>query len=627
MTSSNVISDKVHPVDMPTGFRLVDVASMKVVRQVKPVRFVALSYMWKWAPVASKEAHVLLMKENTNQLEGDDGLANVSIPNIVSDAIRLCRDLGERFLWVDQLCIVQNDDDGKQNQILAMDRIYRSATFTIIAALNDRDDTGLPGYSGRERTSSSRDPMGRCEFTEMGCGSIQPSAMEEVVEPSLWNQRGWTFQERVLSRRRLFVTDFQAVFECSRGVADEAFTHLWQPGRFNHLGFVKLKLHIQILLGPNKGSTGTSVTHNERLESHMIPGFTRACIPPLSLGCSRAGIDYHLRSPMELGQYFRWVENYTVRARNLTFGSDVLNAFAGVGHALSDAYKSPMIFGLPEKYLAQSLLWGCEGSPDRRIAMESIPTWSWASSLKSSNYFWINGFHDGSNEDLFNMVSLVCFHYQDPELSTLRKLAVEERFDYHQILIQDFEGFEQVPHLEGKYKPKRKRSTRSWRNCPQSPWDVLARQVLDPDAVTAAANHPGSLVLNTTVASLRLGKPRDTDQESSPKYPDIDILTRNGKPVGSLNSIDIEWTSSHQDSAEVFEFMVICGSLADYTSREMMYRYRWTTREFSDMWRLHVMLIERLPLEARVVRRVEVGTISLDNWKTCGPQWETVVLC
>ena len=43
----------------------------------------------------------------------------------------------------------------------------------------------------------------------------------EGVDQAVWNTRGWTFQERVLSERLLFVTDKQILFKCRHGSNSE----------------------------------------------------------------------------------------------------------------------------------------------------------------------------------------------------------------------------------------------------------------------------------------------------------------------------------------------------------------------------------------------------------------------
>jgi hypothetical protein len=55
---------------------------------------------------------------------------------VIRHAEELCRALGERYLWVDRICIVQNDvgDGGTLSQVAKMDKIYAGAYLTIIAA-------------------------------------------------------------------------------------------------------------------------------------------------------------------------------------------------------------------------------------------------------------------------------------------------------------------------------------------------------------------------------------------------------------------------------------------------------------------------------------------------------------
>lgn len=56
--------------------------------------------------------------------------------------------------------------------------------------------------------------------------------MLNAVNSSLWNKRGWTFQERVLSRRAIIITDFQTIFTCSQGVAYEELTYSLPHSRY-----------------------------------------------------------------------------------------------------------------------------------------------------------------------------------------------------------------------------------------------------------------------------------------------------------------------------------------------------------------------------------------------------------
>lgn len=71
--------------------------------------------------------------------------------------------------------------------------------------------------------------------------------------------------------------------------------------------------------------------------------------------------------------YFRAVQAYTLRT--LTFPSDTLKAFSGIGAVLSQALSSVMICGLPASIFDLALLWQPAGKLSRK---EGFPSWSWA---------------------------------------------------------------------------------------------------------------------------------------------------------------------------------------------------------------------------------------------------------
>lgn len=285
-----------------------------------------------------------------------------------------------------------------------MDKIYRSASFTIIGAVNTRDETGLPGYSGWPRDSSIWAPSRDYEIEGRG---IRPNGMSAIVRQSLWNKRGWTFQERILSRRRLFITESQVIFECSRGKAYEELTHLPQRPYEPYNSESPSPRDPEI-------ERERELEERERLQ---LPAFSKR-----QQYDHDGDIDYNMKNDTSLVDYFHWVEDYT--SRQLSYGADILNAFAGVGNFLTEYLKTQFVFGLPEKYMPQALMWISPGTVERRFEMPQIPSWSWASSLKSEDYYWI--MKNGFKKDLIRVASLVYFYFQDPDLG-LRKLNVGER--------------------------------------------------------------------------------------------------------------------------------------------------------------------------------------------------------
>ncbi|KAH8159525.1 hypothetical protein CIB48_g8719 [Xylaria polymorpha] len=103
--------------------------------------YVALSYVWGGTPT------FMALKDNIKQLQNPSSLAERStkmIPKTIRDAMFFVQRLGERYLWADMLCIVQ-DDEQKLAEIANMGAIYAQASITIVASDGDNADDGLRG--------------------------------------------------------------------------------------------------------------------------------------------------------------------------------------------------------------------------------------------------------------------------------------------------------------------------------------------------------------------------------------------------------------------------------------------------------------------------------------------------
>ena len=69
---------------------------------------------------------------------------NEDIPRVLRDAMDIVRAIGQRFLWIDCICIVQ-DDPISRERLYLRGRIYAGALFTIVALSAAHADTGLAG--------------------------------------------------------------------------------------------------------------------------------------------------------------------------------------------------------------------------------------------------------------------------------------------------------------------------------------------------------------------------------------------------------------------------------------------------------------------------------------------------
>jgi hypothetical protein len=120
-----------------------------------------------------------------------------------------------------------------------MGGIYAAADLTIVAAMGDNPTYGLPGATRNSR-SSRMERLGHQYMTVIPALGSGYDHLQVTNSP--WSLRAWTFQESVLSTRRLILTDRQAILICntdtryeaiaSRNPAKDPFTGVgWLPPR------------------------------------------------------------------------------------------------------------------------------------------------------------------------------------------------------------------------------------------------------------------------------------------------------------------------------------------------------------------------------------------------------------
>jgi len=90
---------------------------------------------------------------NVVELQQPGSLATKSqpLPQTIEDALELASMLDLEYVWVDALCIIQDDPEDQGYQIGKMATIYSSAFLTIIAASGSHSDAGLPGLRPHTR--------------------------------------------------------------------------------------------------------------------------------------------------------------------------------------------------------------------------------------------------------------------------------------------------------------------------------------------------------------------------------------------------------------------------------------------------------------------------------------------
>ncbi|EFY84727.1 putative tol protein [Metarhizium acridum CQMa 102] len=140
------------------------------------------------------------------------------LPRNFRDAITVTLGIGLKYLWIDSLCIVQDDKDDWNSESVEMENIYSSAYCTIAASSAKSSFHGFLTHREPRECVQLPIPGGDTLYT---CPNIDD--FDADVELGELNQRGWVLQGRALSRRTIF-SSTQVYWQCSDGVRCETLT-------------------------------------------------------------------------------------------------------------------------------------------------------------------------------------------------------------------------------------------------------------------------------------------------------------------------------------------------------------------------------------------------------------------
>ena len=280
-----------------------------------------------------------------------------TIPATLEDAMVVTRLLGKRYLWADSLCIDQGDGAEKNTQIPLMSAIYTGAWARIFNVAGQSARSGLP----RVGTLQGVIPQLSCEIGGKLLLSLMPPLSKQISK-SLWNTRAWTFQEGLLSPRRLFFTNHQVYFECNLAQSCESINDTCSP--------------FHLLSNEARGATLRDALHSPNALVFSDPdqqfqgGVMRDPFRPIFTS-KKKGISEIFR----IWKYEQLVHSYT--SRKMTMDTDALNAISAILTRFQEShYKKGFVQGLHVEDLPTVLLWTYDDDiePRRR---DNSPSWSW----------------------------------------------------------------------------------------------------------------------------------------------------------------------------------------------------------------------------------------------------------
>lgn len=150
------------------------------------------------------------------------GIDFATLPPSFQDAVTVTRGLGIRYLWIDSLCIIQDNKEDWDHEATRMQHVFSNATCVIAASSASSSSQGFLQVKRPPRPSVTvRSPKGELLYI---CKSIDN--FHRDVEEAVLNKRGWVLQERALARRSIHFTSTQLYMECGKGVHCETLTKL-----------------------------------------------------------------------------------------------------------------------------------------------------------------------------------------------------------------------------------------------------------------------------------------------------------------------------------------------------------------------------------------------------------------
>lgn len=304
--------------------------------------YLIISHRWSDETITSKTFL-------SNRESRKEGLTLGALPKLLQDAVSLARKLKVSYVWMDSICIIQDGGDWEV-EAPRMSEYYTNALFTLILA------TSMNGGCFFERPRSIVGPIARLPYRDRAGvhkGFIyfhrrqQTPAQDYKSSVSMAHifTRGWIFQERFLSRRRVYYTDGIMFLECPTGGPISEWNE-----------------EVPVDKAKNDGMSVARHSNNS--------------------GESNNGPERYL---FTLNDWYERVSEYTTL--DLTYpAKDCLVALSGVAQVFKESFEHQRLSGQNISYLdglwyhdlSNGLLWEHTGDNEPKSSGCNAPTWSWA---------------------------------------------------------------------------------------------------------------------------------------------------------------------------------------------------------------------------------------------------------
>lgn len=317
-------------------------------------RYMTLSHCW------GGQVPIKLTGDTLVALQS--GISLTDLPRTFADAVMITRRFEIRYLWIDSLCIMQDNEADWRWESARMNKVYKNSWLNIAA-------TGSP------------DPNGGCFFSRE-TAIVEPLSMDVFwrrdneqkdhkstnylcMDLDMWTLginesplggRAWVVQERFLSPRQIHFGSQQLFWECRENTACETL----QGGLPELLTGIGTSGHLKAAAWELQNCVIASTS--DKSSKHSSLRTVQTC--------------------PEVSKVWGDLVEYYSRCA-LTFARDKLVAISGIAQEIQQAVEDEYLAGMWRSELAHSLLWEVErGSDNTRAGRPRplrAPSWSWAS--------------------------------------------------------------------------------------------------------------------------------------------------------------------------------------------------------------------------------------------------------
>ena len=316
--------------------------------------YIALSHRWGSSKVVRTIKNTL--EEHKKQIPWN------KMSKTFQDAIDIARKVDVQYLWIDSLCIIQDDYQDWDRESPKMGYIYMNSILNVAAVSAGNGEGGcLTVQSLRKEMSmplapNSASTAGRVCFRE------PLKRFEDAVNAGSLSERAWIQQERLLSRRTLYCAGDQMHWECHESCESENGTVVMPANR------------TKTILGFGDPSSLSLVTRDAK---------------------------------SVYKRWYRVVEHYSTR--KMTMATDKLPALSGLASLVANQTGDQYLAGLWRRDLVCGLLWYANRSDMPRLVRPSMwraPSWSWAA-LDGAATFEIRSTGEESGQSCIDIVEAV----------------------------------------------------------------------------------------------------------------------------------------------------------------------------------------------------------------------------